>query len=144
MRLRTLSAVAVGIFAATLSFSEPAQEPSATDFAQALQRKYDTTRDFSADFVQTYRGGVLNRQMKATGRLLVKKPGKMRWEYKTPEERLFVSDGVKGYAYTPQDRQVIVTAVPPEDQASTPELFLAGKGNISADFTVAFTEAPAG
>ena len=37
-----------------------AQPPSAAELAAALQRKYDTVRDFSADFVHTYRGGVLN------------------------------------------------------------------------------------
>src|SRR5204862_4046202 len=82
-----------------------AQPQSAAELAAALQKKYATVRDFSADFVQTYRGGILNRQMKDTGRVMVRKPGKMRWEYKTPEEKLFVSDGTSIYWYVPQDRQ---------------------------------------
>jgi outer membrane lipoprotein carrier protein len=78
------------------------------------------------------------------GQLIVKKPGKMRWEYKAPEEKLFVSDGLKIYSYVPQDRQVVVTAVPPDDEANTPALFLAGKGNITRDFAVLDAEVPAG
>ena len=100
---------------------------------QALQKKYATVRDFSADFVQTYRGGVLNRQMKDTGHVMVRKPGKMRWEYKTPEEKLFVSDGTSIYWYVPQDRQAEKRPMPPDDQASTPALFLAGKGDITRE-----------
>ena len=129
---------------AALATTGGAQQQSAADLAQALQKKYATVRDFSADFVQTYRGGVLNRQMKDSGHVWIKKPGKMRWEYKTPEEKLFVSDGVQVYWYVPQDRQVIVSAVPPDGQASTPALFLAGKGDITRDFTASLTDTPAG
>jgi hypothetical protein len=60
------------------------------------------------------------------GHLLIKKPGKMRWEYTSPEQKLFVSDGVKIYSYIPQDKQVVVSSVPTDDTASAPGLFLAG------------------
>jgi outer membrane lipoprotein carrier protein len=122
---------------------QAAEPTSVQEFAQALQRKYDTIKDFSTDFVHTYRGGVLNKQLTERGRLVVKKPGKMRWEYKSPEEKLFVSDGVKLYSYLPGDKQVIVSAVPPDDKATTPALFLAGKGNLIRDFTATFTDLPA-
>lgn len=121
-----------------------AAELSAPEFADALQKKYDAVKDFSADFVHSYEGGVLRKQLTERGRLLVKKPGKMRWEYRTPEEKLFVSDGVKIYSYIPQDKQVVVSSVPPDDQASTPTLFLAGKGNLTRDFTVSFVALPDG
>jgi outer membrane lipoprotein carrier protein len=122
--------------------------PSGPDaVARDLQRKYDGIVDFSADFVHTYRGGVLRQQASERGHLLVKKPGKMRWEYTAPEKKLFVSDGHKLYSYVPQDKQVIVGTVPGGDQASTPALFLTGQGNLTRDFTAAFDTvdgAPAG
>ena len=111
---------------------------SAEAVARAVQAKYDRVRDFSADFVHTYRGGVLPQTVTERGRLLVKKPGKMRWEYTDPERKLFVSDGRKLYSYIPQDKQVIVSGVPDEDHATTPALFLAGKGNLQRDFTVSY------
>jgi outer membrane lipoprotein carrier protein len=140
MSLRAVVSLTCAFAALTLPGS--AQTETAADLAQALQKKYATVRDFSADFVQTYRGGVLNRQMKDTGSVLIKKPGKMRWEYQTPEEKLFVSDGVKVYWYVPQDRQVIVSAVPKGDAAPTPALFLAGRGSLTRDFNVSFTDLP--
>ena len=121
-----------------------AAEPSALELAQALQRKYDAIRGFATDFVHTYRGGVLNKQLTERGRLLVKKPGKMRWEYNVPEKKLFVSDGVKIYAYVPEDKQVIVSDVPSGDRLTTPVLFLAGKGNLARDFNPSFTDLPPG
>jgi outer membrane lipoprotein carrier protein len=68
----------------------------------------------------------------------------MRWDYSTPEPKQFVSDGVKMYSYIPQDKQVIVAAVPPDEDAPTPTLFLAGKGNVTRDFTPSLVDAPPG
>ena len=119
-----------------------AQE-TATELAAALQRKYDGIKDFSADFTHAYEGGVLKKKITERGRLVVKKPGKMRWDYSAPEQKQFVSDGMKMYSYIPQDKQVVVASVP-ENDAATPALFLAGKGNLTRDFTASLVDAPAG
>jgi outer membrane lipoprotein carrier protein len=121
-----------------------AAPPTASELAAALQRKYDGVKDFAADFVHAYEGGVLRKQITERGKLQVKKPGKMRWEYTAPEEKLFVSDGVKMYSYIKQDKQVIVSDVPAADQATTPTLFLAGKGSLTRDFTPSLVDAPVG
>ena len=116
----------------------------ATDLAQSLQRKYDTIRDFSADFVHTYQGGVLHKTTTERGHVLVKKPGRMRWNYTSPEKKLYISDGVRVYAYTPEDKQVIVSPFPKEDEAGASILFLAGKGNLIRDFTPSLVDPPKG
>ena len=142
MRLRATIAAAIPLL---LALAGPVRaDPQADELAAALQRRYDRVRDFSADFVHSYRGGVLNKQITEKGHLLVKKPGKMRWSYTSPEEKLFVSDGVTLSAYVPQDKQVTVTAVPSEDRATTPALFLTGKGNLTRDFVASLTSLPAG
>src|SRR3954471_7341185 len=143
MRPRLRSVVVLALAAGALMGAAP-PDATAPELAQALQRKYDGIRDFSTDFVHTYRGGVLNKQIVEKGQLLIKKPGKMRWEYTAPEEKLFVSDGVKLYSYIPQDKQVMVATVPKDDTATTPALFLAGKGNLTRDFTTTYTGVPAG
>jgi outer membrane lipoprotein carrier protein len=51
---------------------------------------------------------------------------------------------MKMYSYIPQDKQVIVASVPAQDQATTPTLFLAGKGNLTRDFTPSLVDVPAG
>jgi outer membrane lipoprotein carrier protein len=109
--------------------------------ARALQQRYQGIRDFSADFVHTYRGGVLRTQTTERGTVSIKKPGLMRWLYTTPEKKEFVSDGRRVYSYIPADRQVIVTPLPAADEATTPALFLAGKGDIGRDFTATAEEA---
>jgi outer membrane lipoprotein carrier protein len=139
----------MGLFAAILATAAamaPVQAAplSPAELAAALQKKYDSVRDFSADFVHTYRGGVLRKEISEKGKVLVRKPGKFRWDYTSPEVKHFVSDGMKVYSYVPQDKQVIVTTVPPDDTASTPALFLAGKGNLARDFTASDAPLPPG
>lgn len=116
---------------------------SADEIARALQKKYDTVRDFSADFTHTYEGGILRKKAVERGRVLIKKPGMMRWTYTAPDEKVFVSDGRKLYSYVPADKQVMISPVPAVDQATTAVLFLAGKGSLTRDFMVSFVEPPA-
>jgi outer membrane lipoprotein carrier protein len=122
----------------------PSAQPPAADVARQLQSHYDTVRDFSADFSHTYEGGVLRRKTTERGTVLIRKPGRMRWAYTAPEEKLFVSDGVKMYAWVPADRQVTVSTLPKTDEAASPLLFLVGRGNVTRDFDVTYATAVAG
>jgi outer membrane lipoprotein carrier protein len=143
-RLRCAALFALAVCAAAGGRTLSAADSTAPELAAALQRKYASIKDFSADFTHTYEGGMLRKQITERGHLLVKKPGMMRWDYSTPEPKQFVSDGVKMYSYIPQDKQVIVAAVPPDEDAPTPTLFLAGKGNVTRDFTPSLVDAPPG
>jgi outer membrane lipoprotein carrier protein len=126
---------------AAVALTAAAQTRPAPDaLARSLQQRYQGIKDFSADFVHSYRGGVLKTQTQERGKVSVKKPSRMRWTYASPEKKEFVSDGVKIYSYIPQDRQVIVSEVPPDNQATTPALFLAGKGDIVRDFSATYVE----
>ena len=108
------------------------------DLQRALQRRYSLVRDFTADFTHTYQGGVLRTTLVESGRVSVKKPGRMRWDYREPERKLYLSDGEHLYSYLPEDRQVIVGELPGAGEATTPALFLAGRGSFETDFTAAF------
>ena len=115
---------------------------SADALARALDTRYRTIRDFSASFVQTYRGGALRTQSKETGTVKIRKPGLMRWLYAAPEKKEFVSDGHSIYSYFPADKQVMVSRVPSDLESTTPALFLAGKADIARDFVADFAPSP--
>ena len=143
-----LSAVAAAILSASflelglgLGLASGQTTPTAQEVATSIQRKYDTIRDFSADFVHTHEGGVLKRKRVERGTLLVKKPGKMRWTYQAPDEKVFVSDGVRLIQYFPDENRALVSEVPDDDQAAV--LFLAGRGNLTRDFNVSFGQGTA-
>jgi outer membrane lipoprotein carrier protein len=144
MRPTIQHALFASVVVTAIAVQPHAAEITAADLARSVQRKYDAVHDFSADFVHTYQGGVLHKQLTERGHVLVKKPGKMRWDYTTPEKKIFISDGVRIYSYAPEDRQVRQGAMPKDDQAGAAVLFLAGKGNVTRDFTPSIGELPAG
>lgn len=133
MRRRVLLAM-FGLLGAVAPVAGWQADPEAEALAAAIQARYDDVRDFRADFTHTYEGGVLRRKAVERGRVAIRKPGRMRWVYTHPEEKIFVSDGSRMYSYVPADKQVYVAALPDEDQATTPTLFLTGKGNLTRDF----------
>jgi outer membrane lipoprotein carrier protein len=67
--------------------------------------------------------------------IFLRRPGMMRWEYKTPAEKLFVSNGKTIYFYLPEDQQVQKTTVKESRDLRVPFLFLLGKGNLKRDFS---------
>jgi outer membrane lipoprotein carrier protein len=137
MRINLRLALA-GLVTASATMLSAQAPDSAAEVAAALQRKYDSIRDFSADFTHQHQSSVLRRKVHEQGSVLIKKPGKMRWEYQTPEKKLFVSDGKRIYFYEQAINQVTITEMPDGDQAASAVLFLTGKGNLSRDFTAGF------
>ena len=137
--MRILPFVQAVLLGVSLAPQSPARPP-AQDIAAALQKKYDAIKDFTADFVHDSEGGLLRKRQTERGVVQVKKPGKMRWDYKAPEPKVFVSDGRRIYLHVPADNQVIVSPVPEQDQATTAVMFLVGKGNLTRDFTVSYAE----
>ncbi len=132
--------LAAGLHLGGMTSSGGAQPLGETpeDLQRALQRRYSLVRDFTADFTHTYQGGVLRTTLVESGRVSIKKPGRMRWDYREPERKLYLSDGEHLYSYLPEDRQVIVGELPRDGEATTPALFLAGRGSFETDFTAAF------
>jgi outer membrane lipoprotein carrier protein len=137
-------AVAVLAVATQLGLAQQPTPGSGTadELARALDARYKTVRDFSADFVQTYRGGALRTKSTERGTVKIRKPGLMRWLYAAPEKKEFVSDGHSIYSYFPADKQVMVSRVPADLESTTPALFLAGKADIARDFTAEFAPGP--
>lgn len=138
-----LLAATTAALAICLASRSAGAEATADDLAQALQKRYDSIKDFSADFEHRYQGGVLRKGVSERGHVLIKKPGRMRWDYSAPEKKLFVADGVRIYSYIPEDKQVVVSPQPRDAATTTPALFLAGKGNLTRDFIASFVDNPA-
>ena len=137
--LRLIAALlAFAVLPTVETATAPQATPSAQEVATSLQQKYDAIRDFSTDFVHTHEGGALGRKREERGTLRVKKPGKMRWDYKAPNEKVFVSDGSRLIQYFPDENRAVVSAVPEDNQAAV--LFLGGRGNLTRDFNVRFGE----
>jgi len=114
----------------------PQVDDSLTSTVLGLQNRYAAVKGLSADFRQSYRGPGVDQT--ESGRLWMQKPGLKRWEYKVPEQKLFIADGQDTYLYTPADRQVLVRSFSAEDMRNTPLRFLLGQGEILRSFTASW------
>jgi outer membrane lipoprotein carrier protein len=129
-------------FAAAGPRSHLAQAPpSAAEMARQIQTHYNTVRDFTADFTHSYRGGALRQTASERGKVRIKKPGRMFWDYTEPDKKQFVADGSKIYSYVVADKVYYVSDIPANGEASAAVLFLAGRGDLVRDFTPALPAA---
>ena len=135
----------VGTTVFGMSQGAVAQTPTAEDLAARLQKRYESIRDFTADFTQTFQGLLVKRPTTDRGKVLLKKPGRVMFAYEKPEPKVFVSNGVVFRSYSPIDRTGTESPLPKGDEASTAMLFLAGRGSLTRDFTAKLAAgAPAG
>ncbi|NMB76514.1 MAG: outer membrane lipoprotein carrier protein LolA [Myxococcales bacterium] len=121
-----------------LLLAPPAAAPSAAQVADGVQKFYETTTDFQASFRQEYQSKALGQKKQSTGFVYIKKPGRMRWDYRTPQEKHFVADGTALYIYDPELEQVMVQRSFSDAELSTAVTFLWGRGKLREEFEVAF------
>ncbi|MEK7362367.1 MAG: outer membrane lipoprotein chaperone LolA [candidate division NC10 bacterium] len=102
-----------------------------------VEGAYARIADLRADFIQQAFNKSLGQTIKAEGTVYLKRPGKMRWEYRAPAPQQIVSDGQSLWVYTPELNQVNVGEAP-RALAGPAGSFLAGLGKVSEEFTVRF------
>jgi outer membrane lipoprotein carrier protein len=84
-----------------------------------VENKY-TNSEFSANFIQKSYLKAMEIMDQASGKVYIKYPGKMRWEYEKPDRQIFITDGEKLWVYRPDENQVQV--------GKAPSFFKSGKG----------------
>ena len=113
------------------------QTPTAKQDLSALvdgvERSLARMDDYNSDFVQIFHD-PLNRKQQEAGHVYLKRSRMMRWEYKSPEEKYFVSDGKTVYFYVPADKQVNKEAVKDTFDDRMPLMFLLGRSDLQSEF----------
>jgi len=129
---------AIGIAALLLSgWPWPADLLAVTpeEVADKVQTTYRSFSDLQAKFVQRATNRLSGLTQEASGRLFLKWPGKMRWEYETPEPRLFLIDGKTLWSYSALERQAVAQQI--SGALSTgPIGILFGLSSLRRDFRV--------
>jgi outer membrane lipoprotein carrier protein len=105
--------------------------PNLHAVAQAVDQHYDRLQSLQADFTEIYQGAGTERT--ESGTLWLKKPGKMSWEYRSPEEKLFVSDGKSAWLYLPAEKQVRKSSLKSLEDIRSPLAFLLGKTKLEKE-----------
>lgn len=113
-----------------LAFSPSStQTRTAQDVARALETHYHRTKSMSAVFLETYRSGGAGIRAES-GKVYFSRHGRMRWDYDSPEKKLFLVDGKNVWYYVPADHTASRTSVRQSSDWRTPLALLAGKVNL--------------
>jgi len=113
----------------------------AESVARRVQSHYDPVRDIAADFEQTTSVAALGSgpgggEMRARGKVVFAKPGRMRWSYEEPEPSLLVTDGRSLWTYDPGLGEAQHLAVGEGFLSGAAIQFLLGEGEILEAFRV--------
>jgi outer membrane lipoprotein carrier protein len=100
-----------------------------------VQSFYDASRDLEAKFTQTYVHPVYGTKTVSKGKLRVKKPGFMVWDYDKDENPDFYVEGDRIWVVERDTKQVITKDVGSSDIAGA-EKFLFGGRQLIDDFQV--------
>lgn len=116
----------------------------AKQIVSKLEARYRSAHTLQATFLERYSEGSQIVRSEA-GTAYFRRPGKMRWEYESPEKNLFLVDGKLAWFYVPADHTV--TRVPAKQSTDwrTPLALLAGEMKLSricAKVELATTEKP--
>ncbi len=127
---------AAGLSLLTVGFRSPIQaaQVDLNQIIDRLQAKYSRMNGLAASFVQLYQAPD-GRRTRESGSLLLKRPGKARWDYQSPERKVFVSDGRQIYFYVYGERHASRSSVKQSADPQIPFLFLLGRGNLRKDFS---------
>ncbi|WP_179953427.1 LolA family protein [Desulfobotulus mexicanus] len=117
-----------------LSFLCYGQASAGDEVITAMENRYKD-RCFSASFQQISVLSAMDISERADGRAVFSHPGRMRWEYETPEPRLIVTDGTTLWIYSPLEKEVLVGESEPYFGRGKGGRFLSDMASLREDFT---------
>jgi len=127
--VKVATALVVSILVLLLAFT--ASAASVSEIARGTDEHYNNLKSFKADFTESYRGPGISRT--ESGTLWLKKPGRMRWEYRQPREKLFLTDSHTAFFYVPGEHQARKTALKNLDDIRSPLRYLLGKTKLEKE-----------
>jgi outer membrane lipoprotein carrier protein len=124
-----LAGAALALTCSSESASQQTSDP-AKSFARLLEQHYRQPRTLQAVFLERYSEGQRQARVES-GTVYFRRPGQMRWEYDSPEKKLFLVDGKTTWFYVPYDHTVTKAPVKESSDWRTPLALLTGKADLS-------------
>jgi outer membrane lipoprotein carrier protein len=123
--------ITAAFFCFLLSFPLSGFGADALAIARNTDEHYNHLKTFKTEFTEVYRGpGVSRRE---SGTLWLKKPSRMRWEYRQPKEKLFLTDSHMAFFYVSGERQARKTPLKDLDDIRSPLRYLLGKTKLEKE-----------
>jgi outer membrane lipoprotein carrier protein len=107
------------------------QELTAEQLARRVDKYYNALHSLRTAFTESFHGLGIDRD--ESGILLLRKPGKMRWNYTNPPGKIFLLDGKYAWFYGPGDAQVERVPAAQMDDLRSPLRFLLGHTQLQKE-----------
>ena len=106
------------------------------EVVKQLQARYEKMKDMQADFSQKTKIEGFERPVTSAGKVYIKKPGRLRWDYLDPAtEQIYVNqDDVK--VYVPEHKQVLVGKLTQMAASKAPLELLQGAARLEESFEI--------
>jgi outer membrane lipoprotein carrier protein len=106
------------------------------EVVRQIQARYEKTKDLQADFSQKTKIEGFDRPVVSSGKVYLKKPGRLRWDYLDPaaEEIYVIHDDVK--VYVPEHKQVLVGKLTQMAASNAPLELLQGAAKLEESFDI--------
>jgi outer membrane lipoprotein carrier protein len=101
-----------------------------------LELKYKTIQTIQGEFKQNYTNVGFNKPITYTGDVFLKKKGKLRWDYKTGEEKHIISDGKTLWIHKPKENEILTYENFDKASKNAGISFLWGNSDLKKDFTI--------
>ena len=98
-----------------------------------VETRYNRARTLQVLFNEQYLRPGVGQKMES-GTLELRKPGRMRWDYRKPAGKLAVSDGKFFYLYDPEQNQAQRFKIQETEDLRAPLAFLLGKLHFQKEF----------
>src|SRR3982751_626980 len=117
------------------------EQKEVLEVVKKLQARYEQTKDLQADFAQTTRIEGFATPLTSSGRMSIKKPGLLRWDYREPTvEEIYVNRN-EVMMYVPEHKQVLVGKLTQMAASQAPLQLLQGVAKIDEEFDIEATRA---
>lgn len=117
----------------------PAWRPDkASDVLVMVQAYYDGTNDLEARFKQLYYNPTYGESKKTAGKLQLKKPGNMVWDYSDGQDADYYANGETLWMVEHDTRQVIKTSIDGNSEVNAALQFLFGGKKLLKQFKVKY------
>jgi len=104
--------------------------------AQDIQKKYSSFNDFEASFEQKTFQVLLNKEVTFQGKVIFKKPGKVRMDVLKPQRQILILQGSKIVVIIPEQKVIAVQDVPKEIAAQNFLAFMGGISTLEKDYSM--------
>jgi outer membrane lipoprotein carrier protein len=152
---RAILSAAAGALASALAIAQTASTPvppapgsalsaeASAAFARAAAR-YSDGSAHACPFVQIYTPAGFTTAKRESGTLWIQAPQRLRFDYEAPEKKTFTYDAGEGRLFTPEDKQLTIQKLTPEDRARLPIVFLSDPVELAREYAISADAGEAG